>query len=105
MEVVRTSETLVNFNVTTQRYSPEDSKLHPRRRENLKSHILNPYLETTLIALIMEAVRTSETLVNFNVTTQRYSPEDSKLQLCNSPSRFLTHSVITFKWKKVFLRA
>jgi hypothetical protein len=28
----------------------------------------------------MEAVRTSETSVNFNVTTRRYVPEDSKLQ-------------------------
>jgi hypothetical protein len=32
-----------------------------------------------MIALIMEAVRTSETLVNFNVTTRRYIPEVSKL--------------------------
>jgi len=38
MEAVRTSETSVNFNVTTRRYIPEDSKLHTRRRENLKSH-------------------------------------------------------------------
>jgi hypothetical protein len=28
MEAVRTSETSVNFNVTTRRYIPEDSKLH-----------------------------------------------------------------------------
>jgi hypothetical protein len=28
METVRTSETSVNFNVTTRRYIPEDSKLH-----------------------------------------------------------------------------
>jgi hypothetical protein len=33
MEAVRTSETTVNFNVTTQRYIPEDSKLHTRRGE------------------------------------------------------------------------
>jgi hypothetical protein len=32
-----------------------------------------------MIALMMEAVHTSETLVNFNVTTQRYFPEESKL--------------------------
>jgi len=38
MEAVSTSETSVNFNVTTRRYIPEDSKLHTRRRENLKSH-------------------------------------------------------------------
>jgi hypothetical protein len=37
-EAVRTSETLVQFNVTTQRYITEDSKLLTRRRENLKSH-------------------------------------------------------------------
>jgi hypothetical protein len=39
MEAVCTSETSVNFNVTTRCYIPEDSKLHTRRRENLKSHI------------------------------------------------------------------
>jgi hypothetical protein len=38
MEAVRTAETSVNFNVTTRRYIPEDSKLHTCRRENLKSH-------------------------------------------------------------------
>jgi hypothetical protein len=30
---------------------------------------------------MMEAVRTPETSVNFNVTTRRYIPEDSELQL------------------------
>jgi hypothetical protein len=39
MEVVRTFETLVNFNVTTRRYILEDSKLHTRCCENLKSHM------------------------------------------------------------------
>jgi hypothetical protein len=39
MEAVRTSETSVNFNVTTWRYIPEDSKLHTHRRFNLKSHM------------------------------------------------------------------
>jgi hypothetical protein len=38
MEAVRTSETSVHSNETTRRYIPEDSKLHTRRRENLKSH-------------------------------------------------------------------
>jgi hypothetical protein len=38
MEAVRTSKTVVNFNVTTQRYIPEDSKVHTHHRENLKSH-------------------------------------------------------------------
>jgi hypothetical protein len=40
MEAVRTSETSVNFNVITQRYIPEDSELHTRRRENLKCNVL-----------------------------------------------------------------
>jgi hypothetical protein len=34
-----------------------------------------------MIALMMEAVHTSETSVNLNLTTRRYIPEDSKLQL------------------------
>jgi hypothetical protein len=33
----------------------------------------------SLIALIMEAARNSETLVNFYQTTRRYNPEDSHL--------------------------
>jgi hypothetical protein len=33
-----------------------------------------------LIALVMEAARTSETLVNFYQTTRRYNPEDSHLR-------------------------
>jgi hypothetical protein len=36
-------------------------------------------ISKSLITLMMEAVRTSKTLVHFNVTTQRYIPEDSKL--------------------------
>jgi hypothetical protein len=38
MEAARTSETSVYFNETTRRYILENSKLHTRRRENLKSH-------------------------------------------------------------------
>jgi hypothetical protein len=38
MEALHTSETSVNFNVTTRRYIAEDSKLRTRRRKNLKSH-------------------------------------------------------------------
>jgi hypothetical protein len=37
MKALRTSETSVNINYTW-RYIPEDSKVHTRRRENLKSH-------------------------------------------------------------------
>jgi hypothetical protein len=32
-----------------------------------------------MIALMMEAARTSKTLVNFYHTTRRYNPEDSRL--------------------------
>jgi hypothetical protein len=34
-----TSETSVNFYRTTRHYNPEDSHLHTRRRENLKSYL------------------------------------------------------------------
>jgi hypothetical protein len=36
-----------------------------------------------LIALMMEAARVSEMLVNFYQTTRRYNPEDSHLQRDN----------------------
>jgi hypothetical protein len=38
MEVARTSETSVHIYLTTRQCIPEDSELHTRRRENLKSH-------------------------------------------------------------------
>jgi hypothetical protein len=38
------------------------------------------HMHGLLIALIMEAARTSETLVNFYQTTRRYNPEDSHLR-------------------------
>jgi hypothetical protein len=36
MEVTSTSEMSVNFYQITRRYNPEDSRLHSRRRENLR---------------------------------------------------------------------
>jgi hypothetical protein len=38
IEAVSTSKKSVNFYEATQRNIPEDSHLHTRRRENLKSH-------------------------------------------------------------------
>jgi hypothetical protein len=38
MEAASTSETSINFYQTTRCYSPEDSHLHTRRSENLKSY-------------------------------------------------------------------
>jgi hypothetical protein len=40
-----------------------------------------PFAHGLFIALKMEAVRTSDTSVNFNVTTRRYFPEDSNFIL------------------------
>jgi hypothetical protein len=39
MEAASTSETSVNFYQTTRRNNPEDSRLHIRRRKNLKSQL------------------------------------------------------------------
>jgi hypothetical protein len=39
MDTVRMSETSVYSSETTQRYIPEDSHLHTRRRENFKSRV------------------------------------------------------------------
>jgi hypothetical protein len=38
MEAARTSETSVDIDLRRRQYFPEDSELHTRRRENLKSH-------------------------------------------------------------------
>jgi hypothetical protein len=47
MEAASTSETFVNFYQTTRRYNPEDSHLHIRRRENLRSHNFHNILVST----------------------------------------------------------
>jgi hypothetical protein len=46
MEAARISETLVDIQLRTRQYIPEDSELHTRRRENLNSHIkINYYIK------------------------------------------------------------
>jgi hypothetical protein len=45
---VHTSETSTNVYFTTRQFILDDSKLHIRRRENLKSHLVNLYGEATL---------------------------------------------------------
>jgi hypothetical protein len=40
MEAAHTSETSVENQLRTRQCIPEDSELHTRRRENLKSHML-----------------------------------------------------------------
>jgi hypothetical protein len=40
MEAASTSETSVNFYRTIRRNIPKDNRLHTRRRENLKSHMI-----------------------------------------------------------------
>jgi hypothetical protein len=56
MEAVHTSETSVN-NYFTRKYIPEDNtKLHTRRRENLKSHIFSVF-----DAYVMDKVATFDT--------------------------------------------
>jgi hypothetical protein len=94
MEAVRTSETSVYSNETTWRYVPEGSKLHTRRRENLKSRTANLYGEATLIMPRPDdgAVPTSEMSVYSNETTRRYVPEGSNLQrdCCSFPRWYMS---------------
>jgi hypothetical protein len=45
MEATSNSETSLNFYQTTRHYNPEDSHLHIRRRENLKSYKFKIVLE------------------------------------------------------------
>jgi hypothetical protein len=56
-------------------------KIYSSRRSN--SYTTNcPFAHGLHIAMMIGAVLTSETSVNFNVTTRRYIPEDSKLYPC-----------------------
>jgi hypothetical protein len=44
MEAACTSGTSVDIYLATRQYIPEDSELHTRRRENLKSHTVITFL-------------------------------------------------------------
>jgi hypothetical protein len=46
----------------------------------LAASIIRATIAASIIALIMEAARTPETLVNFYQATRRYNPEDSHLR-------------------------
>jgi hypothetical protein len=50
MEAARTSETSADIQLTRQ-YIPEDSELHTRRRENLKSHSVNMLIFLIILPL------------------------------------------------------
>jgi hypothetical protein len=78
MEAVSTSETSVKLYQTTRRNIPEDSHLHTRCLESLKSHHV-AQRRRWLSSGMMEAVSTSETSVNLYQTTRRNIPEDSHL--------------------------
>jgi hypothetical protein len=53
------------------------SKPRARKREIKESNRF--HTRGLLIALMVEAAETSETLVNFYQTTRRYNPEDSHI--------------------------
>jgi hypothetical protein len=77
-EAASTSEMFVNFYQTTRRYNPEDSHLHTRRRENLKSYIKYKLIDVVLLGvsgLKMETVCFSETLVSTYESASRHDPE------------------------------
>jgi hypothetical protein len=63
-----------------------------------------PTFQVRAIALMMEAVRTSETSVNLYQSSRRYSPEDS--QLCtyihSTVHGAVNTKVVTKKVQKVF---
>jgi hypothetical protein len=48
----------------------------------------------SIIALMMEAVRTSETSVNIYLTTRHYIPEDSELHTRRRQNR-ISHVILT----------
>jgi hypothetical protein len=90
IEAVSTSETSVNFYQTTRRNIPENSHLHTRRRENLKSQLQSVYLkererETKYQVGFEVLTAVSMKTVNFYQTTRCYNPEDSNLHQVSHP--------------------
>jgi hypothetical protein len=52
MEATSTSQTSVYYYQTTRRNNPKDSRVHTRRRENLKSHSVRLPISTSAKAVI-----------------------------------------------------
>jgi hypothetical protein len=66
MEAARSSETSVYIQLKTRQYIPDDSELHTRRRENLKSHKVSSVVHVRIaqnqctfskVVMIRQAVR------------------------------------------------
>jgi hypothetical protein len=53
MEAARTSETSVDIQLATRQYISEDSELHTRRRENLKSHMPARHIQILNYTLLL----------------------------------------------------
>jgi hypothetical protein len=56
MQAARASETSVDIQLRTRQYIPEDSELHTRRRENLKSHNL-PSVSKSIVCVFPPFLR------------------------------------------------
>jgi hypothetical protein len=57
MEAARTSETSVDIELRTRQCIPEDSELHTRRHENLKSHKMTSVCSCSQVHLFIITVR------------------------------------------------
>jgi hypothetical protein len=53
MEAARTSETSIDIQLRTRQHIPEDSELHIRRRENLKSHFYTAFNKEIFLNIVL----------------------------------------------------
>jgi hypothetical protein len=60
---------------------PHDFLFAPALLLHINEIKITVFWVVAIIALMTEAARTSETLVNFYQTTRRYNPEDSHLRI------------------------
>jgi hypothetical protein len=58
MVAARTSEKSVDIQLRTWQYIPDDSELHNRRRENLKSHSVNKFVFVMVMCCVLFETRT-----------------------------------------------
>jgi hypothetical protein len=115
LEAGRTSETSVNFYQITRCYTPEDTHLHTRRHDNLKSHeiIWRIYIYTggsTTIEVALSRISTRKliiTVAHFVITGNVYEyhvesmrQEFHYYQLCLTEAHTWTKYYTNGRWMK-----
>jgi hypothetical protein len=89
MKAPRTSQTSVNFYQTTRRHNPEDSHLHTRRRESLKSYNAYEFTINSLTNEFNQSMSSYDLVYNF-------IPKGMKIITANAGLLLIRHMYYCF---------